>query len=222
MMAESCGIADAGHPPRRADRAGADADLDNVRPGQDQRFRHVAGHDIAGHDDGVGVIVAHALHRLEEFFRIAVGDVEADEPDRRRLGDRRELLDVGRGRAQRIEGMRAVRPGEELGELFLGIVLVQCRERPMLAKRARHRHGSGHVHVGGDERKAFPFRAGVQEPEGAVDVDGAARVERRTLGADEDVLEIELDVGFDAHGLSGVYGEMRRRLLVIDLSQTAA
>ena len=92
----------------------------------------------------------------------------------------------------------------------------------MLAKRARHRHGPGHVHVGGDERKALPFRAGVQEAEGAVDVDGAARIERRTLGPDEDVLEIELDVGFDAHGLSGVYGETGVACFVIDLSQTAA
>ena len=39
----------------------------------------------------------------------------------------------------------------------------------------------------------------MQEAEGAVDVDGAAGVERRAFGANEDVLEIELDVGFDAH-----------------------
>jgi hypothetical protein len=39
----------------------------------------------------------------------------------------------------------------------------------------------------------------MKEAERAIDVDGAAGVERRTLGPNEDVLEIELDVGFDAH-----------------------
>ena len=78
-------------------------------------------------------------------------------------------------------------------------MLMQGGERPMLAERMRHRHGARDVHVGGDERKALPFRAGMEETEGAVDIDGAAGVERRTLGANEDVLEIELDVGFDAH-----------------------
>ena len=110
-------IADAGHPPRGADRAGADADLDDVRAGEDQRLRHVAGDDIAGHDHGVRVIVAHPLDRLEEFLRIAIGDVEADEADRRRLRDRGELLDVGRRGAERIEGVRAIGPGEKFGEL---------------------------------------------------------------------------------------------------------
>jgi hypothetical protein len=78
-------------------------------------------------------------------------------------------------------------------------MLMQGGERPMLAERMRHRHGPRPVHVGGDKRKAPPFRACVQEAEGAVDVDGAAGIEGRTLGANEDVLEIELDVGFDAH-----------------------
>ena len=43
-------IADAGDAPGRAHRARADADLDDVGAGEDQRFRHVAGDDVAGHD----------------------------------------------------------------------------------------------------------------------------------------------------------------------------
>ena len=203
-------IADAGHPPRGADRAGADADLHDVRAGQDQRLGHVAGDDVAGHHHGVGIVVAHPLDRIEELFRIAVGDVEADEPDRRRLRHYGELFYIRRRSAKRIEGMPAAWPGEELDELRLGVVLVQGGQRAMLAERVRHRHGAGHVHVGGDERKALPFRAGVEETERATDVDGAARVQRRTLGANEDVLEIELDVGFDTHGLSSVWRENGR------------
>ena len=192
-------IADPSHPPRRADRARADADLHDVRAGEDQRLRHVAGDDVAGHDHGMRVIVAHPLDGIEEFLRIAIGDIEADEPDRRRLSDRRELLDVGRICAERIEGVRAIGVCKKLRKLRLRVVLVQGGERPVLAERMRHRHRARHVHVGGDQRKALPLRAGVQEPEGAVDVDGAAGVEGRPLGANEDVLEIELDVGFDAH-----------------------
>src|SRR5271166_1927630 len=92
----------------------------------------------------------------------------------------------------------------------------------MFAKRVRHRHRAGHVHVGGDDRKALPLRTCVEKAEGAADVDGAARIEGRALRPDENVLEIELDVGFDAHDGSKVGGESRRRLSVIDLSQSAA
>ncbi len=145
------------------------------------------------------VIVAHPLDGVEEFLRIAIGDVETDEPDRRRLRHSGKFFDVGCRGAERVEGVRAIRPGEELDELRLRVMLVQGGERPVLAERLRHRHRPRHVHVGGDQRKALPLRAGVQEPEGAVDVDRAAGVEGRPLGANEDVLEIELDVGFDAH-----------------------
>src|SRR5579864_8445592 len=92
----------------------------------------------------------------------------------------------------------------------------------MFTKRAGHRHGSGHVHVGGDDRKPLPLRARVQKAERAADVDSAARIEGRAFRPDENVLEIELDVGFDAHEASRIGEENRRRPSVIDLSQSAA
>ena len=56
--------ADAGDDPRRADRARADADLDRVRAGIDQRLRGLGGRDVAGDDlDGVG----QALHPLDRM-----------------------------------------------------------------------------------------------------------------------------------------------------------
>ena len=112
-----------------------------------------------------------------------------------------ELGEVGLGGAERIEGVIAVLAGEELGQLVFGIVLVQRGQRAALAQRARHRHRAGDVHIGGDERKAPPFAAGVEEAERAVDVDLVARVEGRALGPDQNVLEVELDVAFDAHGI---------------------
>ena len=71
------GIADAGDAARGADRAGADADLDDIGAGEDQRLGHVAGDDIAGHDHRVAVLLANLLDRVEKFLGIAVGDVEA-------------------------------------------------------------------------------------------------------------------------------------------------
>ena len=58
--------ADAGDDPGRADRARADADLDRVRAGIDQRPRRFGGRDVAGdHLDRVG----QALHPLDRAAR---------------------------------------------------------------------------------------------------------------------------------------------------------
>ncbi len=203
--------------PGGADRSRPDADLDDVGAGDDERFRHVAGDDVAGHDAGLGMVVADALDDVEELLRISVGDVEADEPDRRALGDRGELAHILSRGAERVEGVAAVRPGEEGSKLRLGVVLVQRRQRTMFSKRAGHRRGPGHVHVGGDEGKTFPLPPRVEEPERPVDVDGAAGREGRALGPDKNVLEIELDVGFDTHERSRV-DDGGRRLFVIDIS----
>ena len=95
--------------------------------------------------------------------------------------------------------MRALVAGEEFDQRVLGIMLVQRGQRAVAAERARHRERAGHVHVGGDQRKALPLGAGVVEAERALDVDLVARIERRTLRADQHVLEVEFRVGFDAH-----------------------
>ena len=158
-------IADAGHPPGGAHRPRPDADLDDVGAGDHQRLGHVAGDHVARHDDGLGMLVADALDDVEELLGVAVGDVEADEPDPRPLRHRRELLQVGGGRSERIEGVGAVRPGEEPDQFVLRIVLVQGGQRPMFTQRPGHLHRPGDVHVGGDERKTLPLRAGVDETE---------------------------------------------------------
>jgi hypothetical protein len=41
----------------------------------------------------------------------------------------------------------------------------------------------------------------MEETERAVDVDCIAGTESRALGADQNVLEVELDVAFDTHGM---------------------
>ena len=128
------GIADAGHPPRGADRARADADLDDVGASDDQRLGHVPGDDVAGHDHRLGMVIAHPFHGLQELLGVTVGDVQADHPDARGLGDGGKLPHVGRGGAERIEGVRAVRSGEEFCQLGLGIVLVQGGQRAMFGR----------------------------------------------------------------------------------------
>ena len=90
-------------------------------------------------------------------------------------------------------------------------MLVQRGQRAMAAERARHGERAGHVHIGRDQREAGPVGAGVEEAERPLDVDLVARIERRALRTDQHVLEIEFDVGFDAHGKSGELGKRARR-----------
>ena len=164
-----------------------------------------------------GILVARAFDDFEEFLGIAIGDVEAEQAHRRLLPDLGELGEIGVGRADRIEGVRAVGTGEEFDELLDGIVLVQRRQRVKAAERARHRQRAGDVHIGRDQRKARPFRAGMQEAEGAMDVDLVARIERRALGTNEHVLEIQLDVVFDAHGQIQLAGQGADRAIRLPL-----
>src|SRR5271169_313885 len=73
-------------------------------------------------------------------------------------------------------------------------------EGAMASQDPRHSHRAGHVHVRGDQRKTLPFRACVIEAEAPGDIDLIAGIQRRALGPDEHVLEVELHVIFDAHG----------------------
>ena len=154
---------------------------------------------LPSHDDRLRIVVARALHRIQEFFGIAVGDVETEFADRGAFLDLGELGEIGLGRADRIEGVRGVLAREEFGERLFRKVLVQRRQGAKAPERAGHAHRPRHIHIGGDQRKAGPEPARVNEAERAQDVDVVARIERRALGADQHVIEVELDVGLDAH-----------------------
>ena len=71
--------ADAGHHARGADRARADADLDRVRAGIDQRLGAVAGRHIAGNDLHRIRLQLDAAHRVEHELRMAVGGIDHDQ-----------------------------------------------------------------------------------------------------------------------------------------------
>src|SRR5664280_2339275 len=81
--------------------------------GEDQRFRHVAGDDVARHDHRSGILVAHPSDDVEKPLRVAVGDVETEQARLRALAHRRELGEVGLACPERIEGVNAVLAGEE-------------------------------------------------------------------------------------------------------------
>ena len=73
--------ADAGDDARGADRARADADLDRVRAGVDQRLRAVGGRDVAGHDaHRIGQLLG-PRHRVEHALRMAVRGVDDEKVD---------------------------------------------------------------------------------------------------------------------------------------------
>ena len=71
--------ADAGDDARGADRARADADLDGVGAGVDQRARGVIGRDIAGDDLDMVEFLAQTGNRLRDQGRVAVGGVDDDD-----------------------------------------------------------------------------------------------------------------------------------------------
>src|SRR5919197_960918 len=68
--------ADAGDDARRADRAGADADLHAVRPMIDERPRGIAGADVAADDLHAGIALLDPLHAIEHTLRMAVRRVD--------------------------------------------------------------------------------------------------------------------------------------------------
>ena len=65
-----------GDDPRGADAAGADADLDGVRPGRDQRQRPPGGGHVPGRDLHGGERRLDAGHRFEHARRMPVGGVD--------------------------------------------------------------------------------------------------------------------------------------------------
>ena len=68
--------ADARNDARRADGAGADADLDAVRARLDERFRGGGGGNVARDELRVGVLCLDILHGLHDVAGVAVGAVE--------------------------------------------------------------------------------------------------------------------------------------------------
>ena len=104
--------ADAGHDPRRADRAGADADLHRVRAMVHQRQRGVAGDDVAADHLHVREVLLHPLHAVEHALGMAVRGIDHDHVD----AGRDQRLDPGLGvaaHADRGAGEQAL--GEVLG-----------------------------------------------------------------------------------------------------------
>ena len=68
--------ADARDDARRADGAGADADLNAVGPRLNERLRGGGGGDVAGDELRVGVFGLDVLHRFHDVAGVAVGTVE--------------------------------------------------------------------------------------------------------------------------------------------------
>ena len=73
--------ADAGDDARGADRARADADLDRVGAGLDQRQRGGAGGDVAADDVDVREVALDPAHALDDAGAVAVRGVDDDDVD---------------------------------------------------------------------------------------------------------------------------------------------
>ena len=101
--------ADAGDDPGRADRAGADADLDRVDPEIDQRLGGFAGGDVAGDEVDIRELAADPADHVEHALRVAVRGVDDEDVDvggDQRLGPLQGLACRRRWR-RRSAGVRA-------------------------------------------------------------------------------------------------------------------
>mmetsp|Transcript_14078 Transcript_14078/g.35891 ORF Transcript_14078/g.35891 Transcript_14078/m.35891 type:complete len:236 (-) Transcript_14078:112-819(-) len=184
-----------------ADGAGSDADLDDVGAGEEELLDHFAGDDVAGDDGYFGKRRADAGDVFHEVFGVAVGDVEADELDGgvdvEAFFQAIEVRVRDPGARHRVGQRLRSEPVAERGAVD---VLGERGEAAVLRERGRHGQRPRRVHVRRDDRDAGPGLAGVAEGEGAGEGDVGARAEGRALGADQDVLEVQLDFMLDAHG----------------------
>jgi hypothetical protein len=202
-------VADAGHLARGAYGTGADADLDDVGAVEDQFLGHFAGDHIAGHEGNARIGAAQLVQEIDKGLGVAVGDVDADAGDgiARHLLDAAELVVVLARDAHRVEHGGVVgQAAEECRQRGLVVVFVQGRGEAVAGQRPRHFEGADGVHVGGNDRHALVAPARVAKDEFARDVDFGTRGQRRALGADQDILKVQLEVFFDAHGECGVGG----------------
>src|ERR1035437_2078120 len=78
-------------------------------------------------------------------------------------------------------------------------MLVQSRGQLMPRQCFRHFEGASQIHIGGDDRNTLVAPLRVEEDIVTRNIDLGTRCQRRPLGADEHILEIELKVLFNSH-----------------------
>ncbi len=76
-------IADAGFHSGGADGAWADADLDDVCPGEDQLFTHFACHYVTGANGFIRPCRTRFSHELHEVLGVTISHVNTDKAQRR-------------------------------------------------------------------------------------------------------------------------------------------
>ena len=121
QIAESCGIPAPLIDPGRADRSGADADLDGVGSGVGEGVDTLGRDDVAGDDRKVGPAALDPLDRLDHAGRVAVGGVDRHDVDAAAdegVDPRLELVaDADGGGAAQATGVVAAGVGELLALL---------------------------------------------------------------------------------------------------------
>ncbi len=196
-------ITDTGLDASGADRARADADLDDVGAGEDQLFDHLAGHHVARQNDVVGAGFTNFAHELDEVFGVAIGHVDTDEAQRfghgEDLAGLGEIFSRGAGGDHHMAQQRRVGLVDESLPLLKAVVLVYRGHHLETGQRARHGKAADGIHVGGDNGYALPLALSVFEGELTGQAYLGTALESRALGAEQDILETELQVFFDTH-----------------------
>ncbi len=92
-----------------------------------------------------------------------------------------------------------IRAVDEGLPLLKAVVLVYRCHHLEACQCPGHGEAADGIHVGGDDGNALPLGLGVLEGELTGQADLGTALEGRALGAEQDILETELQVFFDTH-----------------------
>ena len=79
------------------------------------------------------------------------------------------------------------------------LVLMNGGEHAMLGQCSGHFKGADGIHVGRNDGNTTPFASGMHKVESAVQIDLGSALQGGSLGANQDILEAELDIVFYTH-----------------------
>mmetsp|Transcript_38870 Transcript_38870/g.91508 ORF Transcript_38870/g.91508 Transcript_38870/m.91508 type:complete len:260 (+) Transcript_38870:546-1325(+) len=205
---QNCGklrIADSSLLPGSANAARANADLDNVSPTEDQLLCHFLGHDVACHNGVGGEPLTKVADALNKCLRVAICNINADHLHGWYcLQNLRQLLDILLQDAHASCHVRKhilALAGCPPSPLLCSVVLVDGGEALSRGKHLSYLECAHHVHIGGNHGDTVDLMSRVLELVVTLERDLGSASNRRPLGSDENILEVQLHVHFYArHG----------------------
>mmetsp|Transcript_13310 Transcript_13310/g.30657 ORF Transcript_13310/g.30657 Transcript_13310/m.30657 type:complete len:213 (-) Transcript_13310:2-640(-) len=195
-------VSDAGETASGANRARANANLDDVCPRQDEFLCHFPGHNISGENGVFRVLLADASHILDKVLRVTVGNIDTDvhhPPLFNQRGNFREVaLRRPRRHANVVQNVLAATFHEGI-PFFEGIVLVDSGQHLELGQGLGNFECASCVHVRRHDGHPSPVPSRMLEGQSSLQRNLGATRQRAAFWPDKHILKIKLDPDFEAH-----------------------